>query len=146
MAFTVTDDMRARSRCGRREDSWNNEAFQIRQMLTERTVARLGQARVAEASRSPATAGNGSPSIWTSVWVQNHLRQLDGTPVDVTVEEQATIEALTAEHDKLEEEYADADELPDEWTPAWRNRNRAPGLEDRPVNSLRPKSPARACS
>jgi ParB family chromosome partitioning protein len=42
------------------------------------------------------------------------LRQLDGTPADVTADEQATIEALQAEQAKLEAEYQDADELPDE--------------------------------
>jgi ParB family chromosome partitioning protein len=42
------------------------------------------------------------------------LRQLDGTPADITTDEQATIEALQAEHAKLEAEYQDADELPDE--------------------------------
>jgi len=42
------------------------------------------------------------------------LRQLDGTPADITAEEQATIDALQAEQAKLEAEYQDADELPDE--------------------------------
>ena len=42
------------------------------------------------------------------------LRQLEGTPADLTAEEQATIEALQAEQAKLEAEYQDADELPDE--------------------------------
>ena len=44
----------------------------------------------------------------------HHLRRLDGTPLDLTAEEQATIAALNAEHDRLEAEYAKADELPDE--------------------------------
>lgn len=42
------------------------------------------------------------------------LRQLDGTPADITAEEQATIDALQAEQAKLEAEYQDADELLDE--------------------------------
>jgi ParB family chromosome partitioning protein len=42
------------------------------------------------------------------------LRQLEGTLADLTAEEQATIEALRAEQAKLEAEYQDADELPDE--------------------------------
>jgi ParB family chromosome partitioning protein len=42
------------------------------------------------------------------------LRQLEGTPADLTAEEQATIEALQAEQAKLEAEYQHADELPDE--------------------------------
>ena len=41
------------------------------------------------------------------------LRKLEGKPVDVTVEEQATIDALNTEHERLEAEYQDADELPD---------------------------------
>jgi ParB family chromosome partitioning protein len=44
----------------------------------------------------------------------HHLRQLDGTPLDLTVEEQTTLDALNAEHARLEAEYADADELPDQ--------------------------------
>src|SRR3984957_11108724 len=43
-----------------------------------------------------------------------HLRQLDGTPLDLTDEEQATLAALKTEHDRPEAEYATADELPDE--------------------------------
>src|SRR5690606_30864124 len=42
------------------------------------------------------------------------LRQLDGTTVDLTEEERATREALRDEYDRLEADYADADELPDE--------------------------------
>jgi ParB family transcriptional regulator, chromosome partitioning protein len=42
------------------------------------------------------------------------LREIDGTPADLTIEEQTTKDALTAEHDKLEAEYQDVDELPDE--------------------------------
>jgi ParB family chromosome partitioning protein len=42
------------------------------------------------------------------------LRQLEGTPADITAEEQATIDDLRAEQAKLEAEYQDADELPDE--------------------------------
>ena len=42
------------------------------------------------------------------------LRELEGTPTDLTAEEQATIEALKAEYAKLEAEYENADELPDD--------------------------------
>jgi ParB family transcriptional regulator, chromosome partitioning protein len=42
------------------------------------------------------------------------LRDLEGTPADLTAEEQATIDALNAEQAKLEFDYQDADELPDE--------------------------------
>ncbi|MGD9920893.1 MAG: ParB/RepB/Spo0J family partition protein, partial [Pseudorhodoplanes sp.] len=57
---------------------------------------------------------------WIEVAVSfpyNHdygFRQLEGTPADLTAEEQATIEALQAEQAKLEAEYQTADELPDE--------------------------------
>ena len=42
------------------------------------------------------------------------LRELEGKPADLTIEEQATIDALNAEQAKLEFDYQDADELPDE--------------------------------
>jgi hypothetical protein len=41
------------------------------------------------------------------------LRPLDGTPVDLTDEERASREALREEFDRLEAEYAEADELPE---------------------------------
>ena len=43
-----------------------------------------------------------------------HLRRLDGVEVELTPDEQATFDALTAEQAKLESEYESADELPDE--------------------------------
>lgn len=42
------------------------------------------------------------------------LRELQGEPLDLSAEEQATIEALNTEYQKLEAEYEGADELPDE--------------------------------
>jgi len=42
------------------------------------------------------------------------LRQIVGTTVDLSEEERATREALRDEHDRLEVEYGEADELPDE--------------------------------
>lgn len=42
------------------------------------------------------------------------LRQLAGTPVDLTDEERVSREALREEFDRLEAEYAEADELPEE--------------------------------
>jgi ParB family transcriptional regulator, chromosome partitioning protein len=42
------------------------------------------------------------------------LRRLDGRMVDLTDEERVTRKALRAELDRLEAEYADADELPDD--------------------------------
>ncbi len=44
----------------------------------------------------------------------NGLRELDGEPVDLTEEERATLDALNAEYAKIEADYQDADELPDE--------------------------------
>ena len=44
----------------------------------------------------------------------NGLRELEGEPVELTEEEQATLDALNAEYAKLEADYQDADELPDE--------------------------------
>ncbi|MGR7995804.1 DNA-binding protein [Xanthobacter sp. ZOL 2024] len=43
----------------------------------------------------------------------NGLRRLPGTPVPLTAEDQATIDALNAEYAKLEAEYEAVDELPD---------------------------------
>jgi ParB family chromosome partitioning protein len=42
------------------------------------------------------------------------LRELAGTAVDLTDEERATREALRDEYDRLEAEYSEADELPDD--------------------------------
>jgi ParB family transcriptional regulator, chromosome partitioning protein len=42
------------------------------------------------------------------------LRELEGITIDLTSEEQATIDALKAEYAKLEDEFDGADELPDE--------------------------------
>jgi ParB family chromosome partitioning protein len=42
------------------------------------------------------------------------LRQLRGTPVEITAEEQATRDALQSQYDALVAEYEDAPELPDE--------------------------------
>ena len=44
----------------------------------------------------------------------SHLRQLDGVTLELTPEEQATFDALTAKYAKVEGEYVGADELPDE--------------------------------
>ena len=46
--------------------------------------------------------------------VTRDLREISGTPVGLTADEQATIEVLNAEYAKLEAEYEDAGELPDE--------------------------------
>src|ERR1700730_16304139 len=41
------------------------------------------------------------------------LREIEGEPADLTAEERTTVDALNAEHDRLEAEYQDADELPE---------------------------------
>lgn len=57
---------------------------------------------------------------WISVAVEfpyghtEGLREIEGKPVDLSPEEQAAIDALNAEQAKLESDYQDADELPDE--------------------------------
>ena len=44
----------------------------------------------------------------------NGLREIEGEPADLTEEERATLDALNAEYAKIEADYQDADELPDE--------------------------------
>ncbi len=44
----------------------------------------------------------------------NHLLRLDGVQTQLTVDEQAVFDALTTEQAKLESEYEDADELPED--------------------------------
>jgi ParB family chromosome partitioning protein len=62
------------------------------------------------------------------------LRELDGKPADLTTEEQATIDALNAEQAKLESDYQDADELPDEVDQRLGEIEQAlMAFEDRPV-------------
>jgi ParB family transcriptional regulator, chromosome partitioning protein len=74
----------------------------------------------------------------------NRLRELEGRPTDLTAEEQGAIEALKAEHDKLEVEYANADGLPDDVDPRLGEIETAlPAFEDRPV-SYDPAEVARA--
>lgn len=46
--------------------------------------------------------------------VSHGMREIVGTPLDMTEEEQATRAGLQAELDRLTEQYEDADELPDE--------------------------------
>ena len=45
---------------------------------------------------------------------EHGMRELDGAPTDLTDEERAAREALRVEYDRLEADYAEADELPDE--------------------------------
>ncbi|MCC8430099.1 ParB N-terminal domain-containing protein [Reyranella aquatilis] len=64
----------------------------------------------------------------------HHLRRLDGVEVVLTLDEQATFDALTAEQAKLESEYEGADELPDEVDARLGEIEEAlAGFESRPV-------------
>ncbi|MBZ9775131.1 ParB/RepB/Spo0J family partition protein [Mesorhizobium sp. CO1-1-8] len=72
------------------------------------------------------------------------LRELDGTPVDLSDEEQATLGALRDEFGKLQSEYEEADELPDEVDQRFGELEAAiKTLESRPVR-FEPADVARA--
>ncbi|WP_029082551.1 ParB/RepB/Spo0J family partition protein [Bradyrhizobium sp. th.b2] len=77
---------------------------------------------------------------WISVAVDfpyghtDGLRELEGKPVDLSPEEQTTIDALNAEQAKLKSDYQDADELPDEVDQRLGEIEAALGaFEDRPM-------------
>jgi ParB family chromosome partitioning protein len=77
---------------------------------------------------------------WISVAVDfpyghaDGLREIEGKPVDLSPEEQATIDALNAEQAKLEIDYQDADELPEEVDQRLGEIEQAlMAFEDRPV-------------
>jgi ParB family chromosome partitioning protein len=179
MAFTVTSDH------ARQEQVWETlqrsycqEPYQIRRMLTERTLRAsdkralfvgldayeqaggivmrdlfqqddggwlenvgLLDGLVAEKLKAEAEKIAAEGWKWIEVNVDfpfghtHHLRELDGTPTDLTAEEQATIDALNAEYAKLEAEYENADELPDEVDARLGEIETAlAAFEDRPVN------------
>ena len=158
MAFTVTNDHPRQEQVWETlQRSYDQEPYQIRRMLTERT-ARASDKRALfvgldvyeqaggmvlrdlfkqddggwlenvalldnlAATKLKAEAEKIAGEGWK--WIEanvdfpfghtHHLRELDGTPTDLAAEEQATIDALQAEYAKLEAEYEDADELPDE--------------------------------
>ena len=72
------------------------------------------------------------------------LRQLRGDTVLLTADEEATRDALRAEYDQLEEEYADAEDMPDEIDRRFTEIETMLGtLEDRPVE-FDPEDMARA--
>ncbi|MDA8232169.1 MAG: ParB N-terminal domain-containing protein [Magnetospirillum sp.] len=158
MAFTVTNDHARQEQVWEAlQRSYSQEPYQIRRMLTERTVRAsdkralfvgldayeqaggivmrdlfqqddggwlenvgLLDSLVAEKLKAEAEKIAAEGWKWIEVNVDfpfghsHHLRELEGTPTDLTAEEQATIEALKAEYAKLEAEYENADELPDE--------------------------------
>jgi ParB family chromosome partitioning protein len=158
MAFTVTTDRDRQEQVWEAiQRSYSKEPYQIRRMLTERTVrasdkravfvgleayeaaggvvmrdlfqqddggwlenAGLLDGLVAEKLKAEAETIAAEGWKWIEVAVDvpyghaRRLRELEGTPADLTAEEQATIDALKAEYAKLEAEYKNADELPEE--------------------------------
>jgi len=75
----------------------------------------VGKRLKAEAETIAAEGWKWVEVAMTFLYGHDHgLRQLVGTSVDLTEEERATREALRDEYDRLEAEYAEADELPDE--------------------------------
>jgi ParB family chromosome partitioning protein len=179
MAFTVTNDHARQEQVWETlQRSYSHEPYQIRRMLTERTVRAsdkralfvgldayeqaggivmrdlfqqddggwlenvgLLDGLVAEKLKAEAEKISTEGWKWIEVNVDfpfghtHHLRKLDGTPTDLSTEEQATIEALQAEYAKLEAEYENADELPDEVDVRLGAIETAlAAFEDRPVN------------
>jgi ParB family chromosome partitioning protein len=158
MAVAVTSDHARQEQVWEAlQRSYSQEPYQIRRMLTERTVRAsdkralfvgldayeqaggivmrdlfqqddggwlenvgLLDSLVAEKLKTEAEQIAAEGWKWIEVNVDfpfghtHQLRELDGTPTDLTAEEQATIDALNAEYAKLEAEYENADELPGE--------------------------------
>jgi ParB family chromosome partitioning protein len=158
MAFTVTTDRARQEKVwDALQRSFTKEPYQIRRMLTERTV-RASDKRVLFVGLAAYEQAGGvvmrdlfeqddggwleNPALldglvteklkaeaeriaaegwkWIEVNVDfpfghtHGLRALEGTPTDLSPEEQATIQALRAEYAKIEAEYEKADELPDD--------------------------------
>lgn len=64
----------------------------------------------------------------------NDLRELEGTPVEITPEEQAALDALHSEYNRLSAEYEGADELPENVDQRMGEIEQAlAALEDRPL-------------
>jgi ParB family transcriptional regulator, chromosome partitioning protein len=158
MAFTVTSDhARQEQVWDTLQRSYSQEPYQIRRMLTEKTVRAsdkrvqfvgvdayesaggvvmrdlfqqddggwlenvgLLETLVSEKLKVEAETIAAEGWKWIEVAVEfpyghdHGLRELDGMLADLTDEGRATREALRTEFDKLEAQYQDADELPDE--------------------------------
>ncbi len=179
MAFTVTSDHARQEQVWETlQRSYSHEPYQIRRMLTERTVRasdkralfvgldayeqagglimrdlfqqddggwleNVGLLDGLVAEKLKAEAEKIATEGWKWIEVNadfpfghtHHLRELEGIPTDLTAEEQATIDALNAEYAKLEAEYENADELPDEVDARLGEIETAlAAFEDRPVN------------
>lgn len=155
MAFTVSADHDRQLQVWEAiKDAWSKEPYQIRRMLTEKTVrasdkraifvgleayeaaggivlrdlfqsddggwlqdAALLDRLVAEKLKTEAETIAAEGWKWIEVAVNlpfdaaRGLHQISGVPLDLTAEEQATIEALKAEFATLEAEYEGVDEL-----------------------------------
>lgn len=75
----------------------------------------VGEKLHAEADRIAAEGWKWvDASLSVPYGVTHGMREIVGTPIDMTEEEQATRAGLQAELDRLTEQYEDADELPDE--------------------------------
>jgi ParB family chromosome partitioning protein len=157
MAFTVTDDHARQEQVWEAlEKSWAKEPYQIRRMLTEKSV-KASDRRVLFVGIDPYEAAGGivmrdlfqadnggwledvglldrlvadrlkteAETVaaegwkWIEVDIEfpyghaNGLRALEGTQAELTAEQQAEIEVLDGEYQKLEGDYADADEIPE---------------------------------
>jgi len=179
MAFTVTTDhARQEQVWDALQRSYSQEPYQIRRMLTERTVRACDKRAVfvgldayeqaggivlrdlfendnggwlenvalldsllAQKLKAEAETIAAEGWKWIEVNVDfpfghtRDLREIEGTPTDLTAGEQATIEALQAEYAKLQAEYEGADELPDEVDARLGEIETAlAAFEDRPVN------------
>jgi ParB family transcriptional regulator, chromosome partitioning protein len=179
MAFTVTNDHARQEQVWESlQRSYSQEPYQIRRMLTERTVRasdrralfigieayeqaggvvmrdlfqqddggwleNVGLLDTLAAEKLKAEAEKIAAEGWKWIEVNvdfpfghtHHLRELEGTPTDLTAEEQATLEALKAEYAKLEAEYENADELPDDVDARLGEIETAlAAFEDRPVS------------
>jgi ParB family chromosome partitioning protein len=157
MAFTVSADPARQEQVWEvLERSYSKEPYQIRRMLTEKTVRAsdrravfvgldayeqaggvvlrdlfqqddggwletigLLDGLVSEKLKAEAETIAAEGWKWIEVALDfpyghaHGLRELAGTQADLTAEEQATIDALEAEHARLEAEYENAEELPD---------------------------------
>ncbi|MFZ5779542.1 MAG: ParB/RepB/Spo0J family partition protein [Pseudomonadota bacterium] len=158
MAFTVTSDQARQEQVWEVvQDSYNQDPYQIRRMLTERAVRAsdkrvrfvgvdayeaaggvvlrdlfeqdhggwledvgLLDGLVAEKLKADAQAIAGEGWKWIEVAVDfpyghtHRMRKLKGAQANLSADELATIDALNAEHARLEAEYDNADELPDD--------------------------------
>src|SRR5579884_1742706 len=188
MAFTVTNDHARQEQVWEAlQRSYSQEPYQIRRMLTERTVrasdkralfvgleayeqaggivmrdlfqqddggwlenAALLDSLVAEKLKAEAEKIAAEGWKWIEVSIDfpfghtHHLRRLEGTPIELTADEQATFETLKSEYAGLEAEYENASELPGEMDARLGEIETAlAAFEDRPV-SYDPAEIARA--